>query len=131
MAARTKAPRRRVGDTRTPLYATIKQRDNDDASAVLNLTGLTVKFMMINSATGVTKIAETSTGVTVETAASGTVKYDFSSTGCDDAGIFWGSFVVYDSTETDHAPAEMNGYEILIDSDTQTAEEAYAAALEA
>lgn len=128
MGARQTAPRRRVGDTVTPLYATIQQRGTDGTLAAYNLTGKTVKFKMINAADGTTKIAETQTGVTVETAASGTVYYDFSSTGVDEAGKFYGSFVVYSSTETDTAPAEQNGLVILFDSDTQTAEEAYEAA---
>ena len=129
MAARQTAPRRRVGDTVTPLYATIQQRDTSGTLAAYNLTGKTVKFKMINAADGTTKIAETSTGVTVETAASGTVYYDFSADGCDTAGKFFGSFVVYSSTETDTAPAEQNGLVILFDSATQTAEEAYEAAV--
>ena len=129
MAARQTAPRRRVGDTVTPLYATIQQRDTSGTLAAYNLTGKTVKFKMINAADGTTKIAETSTGVTVETAAIGTVYYDFSAAGCDEAGKFWGSFVVYSSTETDTAPAEQNGLMILFDSATQTAEEAYEAAV--
>ena len=125
MAAKQTAPRRRVGDTLTPLYATIQQRDTSGTLAAYNLTGKTVKFKMINAADGTTKITETTTGVTVETAASGTVYYDFSDAGCDAAGKFWGSFVVYSSTETDTAPAEQNGLVILFDSATQTGEQAF------
>jgi hypothetical protein len=125
MAAQQTAPRRRVGDTLTPLYVTIQQRDTSGALAGYNLTEKTVKFKMINAADGTTKIVETETGVTVETAASGTVYYDFSAAGCDTAGKFWGSFVVYSSTETDTAPVEQNGLVILFDSATQTAEQAF------
>jgi hypothetical protein len=130
MAAQ-QAPRRRVGDTLTPLFVTINQKNNAGVSAAYNLTGLTVKFKMVNAATGAEKIAATETGVTVETAASGTVKYDFSSGGVDAAGKFYGSFIVISSAENDHAPPEHDHYVILIDSDTQTAEEAYEAAVEA
>jgi hypothetical protein len=125
MPAQQTAPRRRVGDTLTPLYVTIQQRDTSGALAAYPLTGKTVKFKMINAADGTTKIAETETGVTVETAASGTAYYDFSAGGCDEAGKFFGSFVVYSSTETDTAPVEQNGLVILFDSATQTAEQAF------
>lgn len=125
MAVKKTAPTRRVGDTLTPLYATIQQRDTTGTLAAYNLTGKTVKFKMINAADGTTKIAETATGVTVETAASGTVYYDFSPSGCDQVGRFWGSFVVYSSTETDTAPAEHNGLVILFDSDTKSGDQAF------
>ena len=123
--------RRRVGDTRTLLYATLKQPDTNGDLAVINLTGLTVKFEMVNAATGVVEIAETATGVTVETAASGTVKYDFSAAGVDTAGKYHAWFIVYDGTEKDHVPVRKQDLLILIDSDTQTAEEAYLAVMSA
>lgn len=125
MPAQQTAPRRRVGDTLTPLYVTIQQRDTSGTLASYNLTGKTVKFKMISAADGSTKITETSTGVNVETAASGTVYYDFSDSGCDEPGKFFGSFIVYSSTETDTVPAEQNGLIILFDSATRTAEQAY------
>lgn len=121
--------RRHVSDTRTVLPVTLKQPDSTGTLTAVNLTGLTVKFKMINTADGTTEIAETNTGVTVVTAASGTVNYDFSSAGVDTAGIYRGFFVVYDSTETDHFPVAGNDLLIKIDSDTQTAEEAHAAAV--
>ena len=121
--------RRRVGNTRTLLYAVLKQPDTNGDLQVINLTGLTVKFSMVNAATDVVKIAETTTGVTVETAASGTVKYDFSPDGVDTAGIYNGWFIVYDGTESEHAPVKRQDLRILLDSNTQTAEEAYEAAI--
>ena len=121
--------RRRVGDLRTVLPVTLKQADESGVLQAVNLTGLTVQFSMIDAATGTTKIAATSTGVTVVTAASGTVNYDFSSAGVDTAGIYWGTFRVTQSGETDAFPVASKGLKICIDSATQTAEEAYAAAL--
>lgn len=121
--------RRRVGDTRTLLYATLVQPNDLGVDTVVPLTGLTVKFEMVNAATGVVEIAETATGVTVETAASGTVKYDFSAAGVDTAGIYNAWFVVYSGAEKDHIPVKKQDLRILIDSDTLTAEEAYAAAI--
>lgn len=123
--------RRRVGDLRTVLPVTLKQPDSNGDLQVVDLTGRSVAFKMVNAATGATKIAATSTGVTVVTAASGTVNYDFSSGGVDTAGKFWGTFIVTESTETDSFPVQTQDLVILIDSDTQTAEEAYDAAVEA
>ena len=95
----------------------------------VDLTGLTVAFKMINAATGATEIALTSTGVTVTTAATGQVQYDFSGAAVDTAGVYWGTFVITQSSETDSFPVRTQDLRILIDSDTQTAEEAFQAAL--
>lgn len=118
--------RRRTGDRRTVLPVTLKQPDEAGTLQAVNLTGLSVEFAMVNAATGAVKIAQTSTGVTVVTAASGTVNYDFSAAGVDTAGVYWGTFVVIQSGEEDSFPVMQQGLKILIDSDTQTAEQAYA-----
>jgi hypothetical protein len=88
-----------------------------------------VQFKMVNAATGATEIALTSTGVSVVTAASGTVNYDFSGAGVDAAGVYWGTFVVTEGGETDSFPVRTQDLKVCIDSDTLTAEEAYQAAL--
>ena len=121
--------RRRVGDTRTVLPVTLQQANESGVATAIDLTGLSVTFKMVNAATGATKIAATATGVSVVTAASGTVNYDFSAGGVDEAGIFWGTFLVTESGQTDAVPVERSGLQILIDSDTETAEEAYENAL--
>lgn len=121
--------RRHVGDLRTVLPATLKQPNSSGVETVVDLTGLTVKFTMTNAATGTAEIAETTTGVTVVTAASGTVNYDFSAAGCDTAGIYNAHFVVYDGSEADHFPVGRSDLQVYIDSTTATAEEAYEAAL--
>ena len=118
--------RRRVGDLRTVLPVTLKQADESGTLQAVNLTGLSVEFTMVNAATGAVKVAQTSTGVTVVTAASGTVNYDFSAAGVDAAGVYWGTFVVIQSGEEDSFPVMQQGLKICIDSDTQTAEQAYA-----
>ena len=123
--------RRRVGDLRTVLPVTLQQPDSTGTLAAINLTGLDVTFKMINAATGATKIAATATGVTVVSAAAGTVNYDFSSGGVDTAGVFWGTFLVTASGQTDAVPVRQKDLKIIIDSDTQTGEEAYAAAVAA
>lgn len=127
----TQIHRRRVGDLRTVLPVTLQQPDSSGVLAAINLTGLAVTFKMINAATGATKIAATSTGLTVVTAASGTVNYDFSSGGVDAAGVYWGTFLVTESGQTDAVPVRQKDLRIIIDSDTQTGEEAYAAAVAA
>ena len=121
--------RRRVGDTRTVLPVTLQQANESGVLTAVDLTGLSVTFSMVNAATGATKIAATSTGVSVVTAASGTVNYDFSAAGVDTAGVYYGTFRVTQSSETDAFPVASKGLKICIDSTTQTAEEAYAAAL--
>jgi len=121
--------RRRTGDTRTVLPVALVQPNTSGVLTAVDLTGLTVQFKMVNAATGATEIALTSTGVTVTTAATGQVQYDFSGAGVDTAGVYWGTFVVTQSTETDAFPVRTQDLRILIDSDTQTAEEAYQAAL--
>jgi hypothetical protein len=115
--------RRRVGDTLTVLSATLQQPDSTGAIAAKNLTGLTVTFTMVNLATGAVKVAPAS--ATVETAASGTVYYRFAAGDVDTAGKFGASFIVTDGGRTDHFPVAQEGCIVLIDSDTQTAEEAY------
>jgi len=117
--------RRRVGDLRTVLPVTLKQPDSNGDLQVVDLTGKTVTFKMVNAADGTTKISATSTGVTVVTAASGTVNYDFSSGGVDEAGVFWGTFIVTESGDTDSFPVMQQGLRIIIDSDTQSGEAAY------
>lgn len=120
--------RRRVGDLRTVLPVTLKQPDSNGDLQVVDLTGKSVTFKMVNAADGTTKIAATATGVTVVTAASGTVNYDFSSGGVDTAGVYWGTFIVTESTETDSFPVAQSELKIIIDSDTQSGEAAFRAA---
>ena len=121
--------RRRVGDLRTVLPVTLQQPDATGLLQPVDLTGLTVTFSMVDAATGTTKVAATSTGVSVVSAVAGTVNYDFSAGGVDSAGIYWGTFRVSQSGETDAFPVATKGLKICIDSATQTAEEAYAAAV--
>lgn len=123
--------RRRVGDLRTVLPVTLQQPDSSGTLAAINLTGLDVTFKMINAATGAIKIAATSTGVSVVSAAAGTVNYDFSSGGVDAAGVYWGTFLVTESGQTDAVPVRQKDLKIVIDSDTQTGEEAYQVAIAA
>lgn len=97
------AHRRHITDTRTLLSVTLQQPDEDNELQVVDLTGLVVKFKMINSA-GTSIVAETTTGVQISSAAAGEVDYDFSSGAVTTAGTYYGYFVVYDGVQTDHFP---------------------------
>ena len=79
---------RHIDDTKTVLPATLKQPNASGTDTVVDLTGLTVEFKMVDQF-GVDVIAQTETGVTVTTAALGEVQYDFSSAGVDEAGRYF------------------------------------------
>lgn len=100
-----------VGDTLTPLAVQLKQRNASGVLTAVDLSGLTVKFQMVDSS-GATVVAETVTGVTVTTAASGLVQYDFQAADVDEAGTFYGWFTVYSGAEHDTYPA--NGRKLVI-----------------
>mgnify|MGYP003662149304 CR=1 FL=1 len=116
---------RRVGDTTKVYSAILTAKNSSGVDTAKNLTGLSVTFTMINAATGVAKVAAAS--ATIVTAASGIVSYDFVSADVDTAGIYWGSFKVTESAETDTYPAAPCEGPIWIHSATQTAQQAYAA----
>ena len=120
--------RRRQGDTRTVLPVTLQQPDNTGILQPVNLTGLSVTFTMVNAATNATKVNAAS--ATIVTAALGTVNYDFQAANVDTPGIYWGTFSVSHSGETDAFPVASKGLKILIDGPTKTAEEAYAEAMD-
>lgn len=87
-----------VGDTRTPLARTLIQGAN-----AVDLTGLTVKFQMVDSS-GTVVIAETATNVTVVSAANGQVQFAFTSGQVATAGTYYGWFTVYNGSAKDHFP---------------------------
>jgi hypothetical protein len=103
-----------IGDTLTPLGAQLKQRDANGALSAVNLTGLTVKFSMANSA-GTVVVNEATTGVTVTDAANGKVQYDFQTADVATAGTFYGWFTVYSGAERDSYPTGNKKLIIIID----------------
>ena len=117
---------RRVGDTTKVYSAVLTYKSTAGVDTAKDLTGLTVTFTMINAATGVVKVSAAS--ATIVTAASGIVSYDFVSADVDTAGIYWGSFRVTQSSETDTYPASPAEGPIWIHAASQTAQQAYAAA---
>lgn len=120
---------RTVGDLVIAYTGQLMRMDDSTppASVVNNLTGKTVTFTMYNAATKVVKV--NAQAATVVIAASGLVKYDFAAADVDTAGIFWGSFRVTESGETDTYPTMPTEGPIWIHHiDGTTAQQAYAAA---
>jgi hypothetical protein len=120
---------RRVGDTTKVYSAVLTYKSTAGVDTAKDLTGLSVTFTMINAATGVTKVS--AAAATIVTAASGIVSYDFQAADVDTAGVYWGSFKVTESAETDTYPASPAEGPIWIHSATQTALQAYQAAVSA
>lgn len=96
--------RRHVGDTVTALAVQLKQKNEAGVLSVVDVTGKTVKFKMVDQ-TGTVVIAETDTGVSTEDAINGKVSYAFSAAGVAAAGTYYGYFTVYSSAVFDTFPA--------------------------
>lgn len=102
-----------VGDTLTPIRARLQQKDASGVLADVDLTGLTIKARGAKD-DGTSWIAETVTGVTVVTASSGLVQYDFQTGDVVNPGLFWLLFVVYNGAERDTFPRDGRGLPIDI-----------------
>lgn len=83
-----------LGDTRTPLGATLKQ----DGTAI-DLTGLTVQFKLTTKSDGST-VRDWAAATLVDDEA-GQVSYDFASADVDTAGDYYGWFRIVESAEYD------------------------------
>ena len=92
-----------VGDTLSPMYVQLVQRDDSKVLVPVDLTSNTVKFFMVDE-DGEEVVAETTTGVTVEDAEDGKVSYDFQAADVTDGGTYYGWFRVYDGSECDTYP---------------------------
>ena len=121
--------RRRTGDTIKKLSVVLQSTNVSGVLAAEDLTGATVTFSMVNAADDSVKVS--ASAAVVDDAATGQVSYTFASGDVDTAGIFYGSFTKVDSGADDTFPVRQKGLRILIDSDIQTAEEAYQAAISA
>ena len=118
-------------DTYVKIPKTLKRKNEAGTLTAEDLTGLVagdIKFKMFNAATGVESVALTATGVAFTASTAGAAEYDFSAAGVLTAGIFNAFLVVTKSIQTIHFPSRTKGWIIGIDSDTDTAEEAYKAA---
>lgn len=121
--------RRRVGDTITVLPITVRDLNEAGIETVRDLTGVEVRFTMIDAATGASTIAESSDGVTVVDAELGTVNYSFSAVAAPAAGVYYGTFVIVDGEQRQSYPVETRGLKIVIDGNFRTGEEIYHSAV--
>lgn len=103
-------------DTRTKLSVELKQPNISGVDTVVDLTGLTVEFKMVDG-DGATVVTKTATGITVTDATNGLVEYDFQSAGVATPGMYYGYFVVTDTGETDHFPVCTGDLRIEIEAD--------------
>lgn len=99
-----------MDDTEVAIAATLKRPDG----TVVNLTGLTVRFLMVDSQ-GNSKLAETATNVSVTDAANGLCQYNPQAADVDTAGTYYGYFTVEDASgNKDTFPAETGELQIII-----------------
>ena len=120
----------RPGDTLVHIESILKRKGTDGILAVRDLTSTTsVKFSMVNRATGVTVIDEDSASIV--TAADGIVRYSFSAEDIATPGVYNYTWREYVSTATTSYPVRPFDGTIWIHGANQTAEEAYDEAVEA
>ncbi len=109
--ATTQKQFRQVGDTRIAIAATLKRPDN----TVVDLSGLTLKFTMVESESGTVKVTETSDNVTVTSAAAGEVQYDPVAADVDTPGTYYAYFIAENgSGKQDSFPSETGKFQIAI-----------------
>ena len=96
-----------VGDTRTPLRAQLSRPDGTPA----DLTGTTVVFLMVEEMTGVIKVDRQA--AVVDTPLSGLVSYEWKAADVDEAGRYYGWFIVSQATLDDTFPVQGRTFEIL------------------
>ncbi len=97
--------KRQLGDRLTALAVTIKQPNSAGVDTVVDLTGKTVEFRLVDHA-GVDVVAQTATGVTVDVGTAGTCQYDFAVADVDTAGRYYAYFVVSSGGLEDTFPVE-------------------------
>lgn len=90
-----------IGDTLTPLGAELVQENENGQERPVNLTGLTVKFTMVNSA-GTTIVD--AAAATVKNAKAGLVEYQFKTADFTTPGEFYGWFSVHAGDDRDSFP---------------------------
>lgn len=105
---------RTVGDTLTPIGATLVQRDSSNELAVVDMTNRSAKFTMVSLA-GET-IVDNADASVVSPGSNGQVQYDFAASEVAIGGIYYGWFRGYDEqgVEFDTFPAGGRIYRIMI-----------------
>lgn len=120
----------RPGDTLVVLESILKRKDTSGVLAVRDLTNSTsVKFSMVNRATGVTVIDEAS--ATIVTANAGLVRYTFSAADIATPGVYNYTWTEYVSTASTSYPVRPFDGTVWIHGANQTALQAYQAAVDA
>lgn len=104
---------RGLGDTLTPLKRQLVQKNSSGVLAAVDLTGKSVYFVMEDE-DGNDVISGTSGACTVTDEDNGKVEYDFADADVDEAGIFYGYFLVYSGAEHDRFPAQEKQLKIVI-----------------
>tara|TARA_R110000751_G_scaffold299171_1_gene409699 strand:+ start:392 stop:739 length:348 start_codon:yes stop_codon:yes gene_type:complete len=82
-----------VGDRLTAIAVTIKQPNASGVDTVVDLTGKTVEFRLVDQS-GTDIVAQTSTGVTVDVGIAGTCEYAPTAAAVANAGRFYAYFVI-------------------------------------
>lgn len=91
------------GDTRTPIARTLQQTNATGTYEAVDVTDLTVTFKMVDK--DGTAVVSNAAATKVD-AAAGKVQYDFQEADVDTVGVYFGWFIVTESGETDHFPAD-------------------------
>jgi len=94
---------RHVGDTLTVLPLQLKQDDVNGYPRVVDLTGLSVSFRMLNRQ-DVEVVPDSTSRVTVTDATNGELHVDFEPQDVANSGIFYGYITVSDTGENDTFP---------------------------
>jgi hypothetical protein len=104
----------RYGDSLTPVGLRLKRKNTSGVLSSVDLSGKTVKVLLRDPA-GNVEIDETTSGVTVTSAADGEVSYDLPA-GDDalEAGTYYLEALVYSGTERDTYPVEPKQMKIQI-----------------
>lgn len=95
------------GDLLRKVRAVLQNADG----TVVDLTAQTVKFRMVNAATGTVKVNELA--ATIDSAVNGQVSYTWLSADIDTAGEYWAQFIRVSSGNEDHHPPG-RGFKIII-----------------
>lgn len=118
---------RQVGDLLTTIAAILKYENTSGVLVTDDLTGATITFSMVNAATGVSKVdAQSATGGT-----GGSAVYQPVAADVDTPGIYHGFFVHTSGGSDDTYPVRRTDMRIEINSKTQSAKQAYDAAVAA
>lgn len=102
---------RHIDDTLTAIAVTLQRPDG----TAVDLTSLTVRFMMVLAQDGTVKVAETASNVSVTDASNGQCQYDPQAVDVDTAGTYYAYFTAEDgSSNKDTFPAKTGDFEIII-----------------